>query len=286
MPVTLKTGVMKYRKSDGTYSVMDALMPEQTQGQIAAIETAGQEQVDAVEQKGQDILNSLPEDYTELETDVGELKSAIEDLEAGSLSAVGAANNQVPTAHGNGTWTWENQQGGGAVQDVQVDGVSVLDAQGVANVPIGEQGKLGVYQIYKSFGINTNSNGQLYTYCSGTTECKNGTDPYRPIAPGIQHFSTFYGLAKAAGDTTQSASSNAVGTYTDSAKSALQTMLGVSGIIAPVEDATASKAYAIGDAFLHGGALYKASAAIAAGDAIVPGTNCTQTTIIEMLKGA
>ena len=36
-----------------------------------------------------------------------------QDLEARSFSAVGAANNQVPTAHGNGTWTWENQQGGG-----------------------------------------------------------------------------------------------------------------------------------------------------------------------------
>ena len=80
MPVTLKTGVMKYRKSDGTYSVMDALMQEPTQDQISAIETAGQGQVDAVEQKGQDVLNSLPEDYTELETDVGVLKSAINDI--------------------------------------------------------------------------------------------------------------------------------------------------------------------------------------------------------------
>ena len=38
---------------------------------------------------------------------------------------------------------------------------------------------------------------------------------------------TFYGLAKAAGDTTQASSSNAVGTYTDDAKTAIQTMIGV-----------------------------------------------------------
>lgn len=75
------------------------------------------------------------------------------------------------------------------------------------------------------------------------------------------------------------------GTWQD-VPSGWDVMLGLSGIIAPVEDSTASKAYAIGDAFLHGGALYKASAAIAEGDAIVPETNCTQTTIIEMLKGA
>ena len=35
----------------------------------------------------------------------------------------------------------------------------------------------------------------------------------------------FYGLAKAAGDATQSASSNAVGTYTEDAKSAISEML-------------------------------------------------------------
>lgn len=45
------------------------------------------------------------------------------------------------------------------------------------------------------------------------------------VAPYTQHESTFYGLAKAAGDTTQSQSSNTVGTYTESAKSAISTML-------------------------------------------------------------
>ena len=93
MPVTLKTGAMKYRKSDGTYSVMDALMSEQTQDQISAIEIAGQEQVDAVEQKGQDILDNLPEDYTELEADVGVLKSAIGDVLHSSITW--AAQNYI-----------------------------------------------------------------------------------------------------------------------------------------------------------------------------------------------
>lgn len=41
-----------------------------------------------------------------IEEDVGGLKSAIEDLEAGSLSAVGASIGQVPTADGAGSWEW------------------------------------------------------------------------------------------------------------------------------------------------------------------------------------
>ena len=40
-----------------------------------------------------------------------------------------------------------------------------------------------------------------------------------------QHQSAFFGLAKAAGDTTQSASANAVGTYTETAKSKIHDML-------------------------------------------------------------
>lgn len=39
--------------------------------------------------------------------DVGGIKSAIEDLEAGSLSAMGASSGQVPTADGEGSWNWQ-----------------------------------------------------------------------------------------------------------------------------------------------------------------------------------
>ena len=45
--------------------------------------------------------------------------------------------------------------------------------------------------------------------------------------PQTQHYATFYGLAKASGDTTQSASSNAVGVYTDNAKASIKAMLGI-----------------------------------------------------------
>ena len=46
--------------------------------------------------------------------------------------------------------------------------------------------------------------------------------------PVKQHRSVFYGLACAAGDTTQSESSNPVGQYTDEAKAAIRAMLGMS----------------------------------------------------------
>lgn len=65
------------------------------------------------------------------------------------------------------------------------------------------------------------------TDCASSAEIKSGIEQEKYIAPVNQDASAFYALAKAAGDTTQSASSNAVGTYTEDAKRAICTMIGV-----------------------------------------------------------
>ena len=111
------------------------------------------------------------------------------------------------------------------VQDVQVNGTSVV-SDGVANVPVMSTDGYGVAKINLDYGIST-LNGYLRTRAAGDTPIKQGTNTYAPITPGYQHSSAFYGLAKAAGDSTQSASSNPVGTYTDGAKTAIKQMLGV-----------------------------------------------------------
>ena len=76
-------------------------------------------------------------------------------------------------------------------------------------------------------GLSMNNANKLSTDSAGTTTIKQGTNVNQPIVPARQHASTFYGLAKAAGDTTQAQSSNTVGTYTDSAKDAIKSMLGI-----------------------------------------------------------
>lgn len=125
----------------------------------------------------------------------------------------------------------------GVVQDVQINGVSVLD-DGVGNIPYAEWNKPGV--IFTGTNPN-NSDAGLYGLelltgiykgiialaCPTSAQVKDGTAQRRPITIVNQHIATFYGLAKAAGDTTQRASSNAVGTYTDEAINAILTMLGV-----------------------------------------------------------
>lgn len=85
------------------------------------------------------------------------------------------------------------------VQDVQVNRVSVLDAQGVANVPF-------IPNLASPFNI------------------KNGTGTSVYLCSGYQHQAAFYGLAKAAGSDEKS-STLPVGQYTESAKSAISQML-------------------------------------------------------------
>lgn len=67
--------------------------------------------------------------------------------------------------------------------------------------------------------------GQIAILKATDAQVKAGTDTYAPIVPSNQKNSVFYGLAAAAGDTTQSKSSNAVGKYTEAAMSAIYTML-------------------------------------------------------------
>ena len=110
--------------------------------------------------------------------------------------------------------------------DIRVNGTSVVSS-GVANVPIAGTSALGVVKP-AGMGINVNSsNGELYVGKASAAQIKAGATNYFPIVPSNQHDATFYGLAKAAGDSTQAASSNTVGNYTDTAKIAIQKMLGI-----------------------------------------------------------
>ena len=116
--------------------------------------------------------------------------------------------------------------GTGSVDDVQINGQSIVQ-DGVANVPIAGSQQLGAVRVNSDYGIAINSSGRINVATSTENDVKGGVNQYKPITPKFQHNATFYGLAKSAGDTTQSQSSNAVGVYTEEAKIAIQKMLGL-----------------------------------------------------------
>lgn len=169
------------------------------------------------------------------------------------------------------------------VQDVQIDNTSILN-NSVANIPIGSANNLGVVRSSSLYGANIVSNGNIYIAYASPEEIKMNYDietgstltklSYHPITPRYKHQAVFYGLAKAAGDDTQSASNNNVGTYTDSAKASIQNMLGVTSLFANEEHSTATAAHSVNSLFMMDGKLHQATSAIAIGDAVTVGTNC------------
>lgn len=116
------------------------------------------------------------------------------------------------------------------VEDVQINGTSIV-SDGVANIPVAGENNYGAIKVKNTYGIGKSSNDELALYIAGDNEMKSGSGSYvyRPITASRLHTAVFYGLAKAAGDTTQSQSSNPVGTYTDNAKSAIKAMLDIGG---------------------------------------------------------
>lgn len=110
---------------------------------------------------------------------------------------------------------------------MQVNGESIV-SDGVANIPLaGTNPNNPIYGLVSSGnGIKVASNGCLVISAASAGDCRAGQSAIYPIAPNQAHAAAFFGLAKAAGDTTQSATgNNAVGTYTDNAKSAISQML-------------------------------------------------------------
>ena len=151
----------------------------------------------------------------------GLAKAAGDSTQAASSNEVGTYTNDAKAAI---------QTMLGVPGDIQVNGTSIV-SNGVANLPVVTNDgivTLGLVKPQIGLGTAVASNGGLAIVKAEESSIKAGSDGYRPIVPQRQHTSVFYGLAKAAGDTTQAASENAVGTYTADAKAAIQTMLGVS----------------------------------------------------------
>ena len=120
------------------------------------------------------------------------------------------------------------------VTDVQINGTSIV-SNGVASIPFGGDYTLGLVKARKwatrtnAMGIYVNDTGELGVIPGNESQVKGLATNSCVITPGNTHQAVFWGLAKAAGDVTQIASSNAVGTYTNNAKSAIQQMLGLDG---------------------------------------------------------
>ena len=65
MPVTFKAANMKYKNSQGQYVGVNSVSDNTTAEQIVAIQDAGANQIQDVEEKGAETLASIPDNYTD-----------------------------------------------------------------------------------------------------------------------------------------------------------------------------------------------------------------------------
>ncbi len=150
-----------------------------------------------------------------------------------NTALAGKASTDTATQSANGLMSAEDKTKldglDNGISDVQINGISIVEND-VANVPKAKALTLGVVKANGVYGVGIyESDGNLRLIYPNENQIKSG-DSGLALTPSKQHSATFYGLAKAAGDTTQSASSNAVGTYTEEAKTAIRTMLGLQDV--------------------------------------------------------
>lgn len=155
--------------------------------------------------------------------DVSGKADKVQNATSGNFASLDANGNLADSGHKHSDYLTE-----APVTDVQTNGTSILNAQGVANIPVAgtSSDKVGVVFGSGGYGTGVGATGMVFVQKSSSNDIKTGTQQYKPIVPYSQHESIFYGLAKAAGDITQSSSSNAVGVYTEEAKQAIRQMIG------------------------------------------------------------
>ena len=112
--------------------------------------------------------------------------------------------------------------GSAPVQDVQIASTSIL-SDGVANIPYASNSVPGV--VMTSGSITIGDDHKLWVNNASDNAIKEGVSTTSYLTPSRQEKAVFYGLTKAAG-VDMASSSNAVGTYTDAAKTAIRTMIG------------------------------------------------------------
>lgn len=79
MPITIKSTEIKVKGPNG-YIPLDTFAEESSAEKIAAINTAATQKIAAIETKGQETLESIPNDYTELTQQVSALKSDVDEF--------------------------------------------------------------------------------------------------------------------------------------------------------------------------------------------------------------
>lgn len=139
--------------------------------------------------------------------DVSGKADKVQSATSGNFASLDANGNLMDSGHKHSDYLTEHQ-----------DLTDYVKNDDYASSSVG-----GVVKLSSSIGMN--SSNQIGMIPATNADVQDGSNGINGITPSRQHRAVFYGLAKAAGDTTQSSSSNTVGTYTETAQSKIHEML-------------------------------------------------------------
>ena len=157
MPVTIKSAHMKYKNGQGEYVGVNSVSDNATSEQIAAIEAAGE-----------DVLESIPSDYTALSNQVDDLKGALDEVNSSvgshirdTFSTITAELIPITTTNYN---IWLKKDGGGESHSGYCLSRYAVTPGDLLYIDIGDSESPGTY-VYKNSNSadNTNNVSQVYT---------------------------------------------------------------------------------------------------------------------------
>lgn len=144
------------------------------------------------------------------------VENGVADLDSAEIAFYGLAD-----AAGD-TRDHSNYNVGYYYDDTKASIRSMIDAVGKTDYATSSAPGL----VKPGYGLEMYSNGEFGVRASSAASIKEGISQSNFLTPSQISAIAFYGLAKAAG-ASQSQSSNPIGTYTDTAKKYIQTMLGI-----------------------------------------------------------
>ena len=187
MPITLQPATLKYKNGQGVFQSADCLKgdpgPKGAKGDKG---DPGQnadpaELIDDTTPAADKTFSS-----SKLSTDLNSLSNALNQKQE-KPETTGQAGQVLGLALVDGQLVpvWITPaSGGGDVTDVQINGNSILDAQGVANIPKATSSALGLVIADRDYGIGPyGSQGRIQIICASDSQIKNGATAVKAIVP-------------------------------------------------------------------------------------------------------
>ena len=98
MPIVLKPASLHIKDENGNYLPQNVIAEKSSEEYVNKVTTEGNKQLTSIQAKGEEVLDSIPSDYTELQGEVTQLKSALDSIneelnDTESIAVASISNN-------------------------------------------------------------------------------------------------------------------------------------------------------------------------------------------------